>query len=553
MTPFSNNASICGYPRFLGEEELPQNTTCGEIDAIAKEVNFGHSLEIPTAVGSCMYITRSCLNDVGEFDQKTFPGYGEENDFSMRAMLKSWKNLMAADTFVYHKGAVSFASQSETRKAIALRKLQHLYPTYDEIVHGFIRLDPGTVFRNRIDFKRLRRSKKPVILAIMHDGTGGTERHVLDLMEKLESDAHWFLLKGHHAGAQLQWRDPGEGLRIGYDWAGDFDELVRFLKECNLTRVHVHHTHQFVKQVRKLVEALGVPFDFTAHDYSTICPQVTLTDFTGAYCGEPDEAGCNKCLTYLPITGVPNISSWRKDHQWLLRQADRVFAPSVDAETRLNKYFPDVHILSTPPIDKHLDSISEAKAIALAPQEKLRIAVIGAVSEAKGADLLQLAAIDARARNLPIEFHLIGHAYRPLLGRPKANLMVYGQYKQEDLNDMISQVNPHLAWFPAVCPETYCYALSSCIEVGLPVVAPDLGAFPERLRARPWSWIVPWEQEVGQWNDLFSRIADEHFKTGLPPDCIESTEHHIEKEKFSYELDYLKLDLAKRKRDQATV
>lgn len=507
VTPFSNNASICGYPIFLGEEELPAGTRQKEIDDIARELNAGMSVEIPTGVGCCMYITRKCLKEVGEFDARTFPGYGEENDFCMRASLKSWKHLMAADVFVYHKGSVSFASQSEMKKALALRKLQHLYPQYDGLVHSFISRDPAEPLRNRIDLERLRRSKKPVYLAIMHDGTGGTEKHVLDLMKATEKDVHWLLFKGHHDGGRLEWRDKGEGLTIEYESKRDANKLVKFLKQVGLKRIHIHHTHQFTKQARKLVEALELPFDFTIHDYSVICPRVTLTDYSGGYCGEPDENGCNKCLTFLPTEGAPSIQTWRQDHSWLVEKAARVFAPSHDAATRMQRYFPNVKILAAPPIDSHLDSRREVRLRPVFGDEKLRVAVIGALTEAKGADLLELAALDARMRNLPIEFHLIGHAYRPLRGRPKTNLTIYGEYKAEDLLDLLGQVRPHIAWFPAQCPETYCYALSACIEFGLPVVAPDLGAFRERLQGRPYSWIVPWNQDVSDWNDLFRTIA----------------------------------------------
>lgn len=507
VTPFSNNASICGYPIFLGEKELPAGTRQHEIDDIASELNAGLSVEVPTGVGCCMYITRKCLNEVGEFDAKTFPGYGEENDFCLRATLKNWKHLMAADVFVYHKGAVSFASQSEMKKAVALRKLQHLYPQYDALVRSFISLDPAVTLRNRIDLERLRRSKKPVYLAIMHDGTGGTEKHVLDLINATDGDAHWLLFKGYHGGGRLEWRDKGEGLTIHYENKRDANKLVAFLKQIGLKRIHIHHTHQFTKQARKLVEALEVPFDYTIHDYSVVCPRVTLTDYSGGYCGEPDENGCNKCLTFLPTEGAPSIQVWRQDHSWLVENAERVFAPSHDAASRMKRYFPDVNIKTAPPIDSHLLSRKEVRLQPIFGEEKLRVAVIGALTEAKGADLLELTALDARVRNLPIEFHLIGHAYRALMGRPKTSLTIYGEYKADDLPDLIAQVRPHIAWFPAQCPETYCYALSACIEAGLPVVAPDLGAFGERLQGRPYSWVVPWNQDASAWNDLFRMIA----------------------------------------------
>ena len=66
-------------------------------------------VKAPTGVGFCMYIKRAVLKEVGQFDEKNFGrGYGEENDFCQRAILKGWQNIIAADIFVRHWGATSF-------------------------------------------------------------------------------------------------------------------------------------------------------------------------------------------------------------------------------------------------------------------------------------------------------------------------------------------------------------------------------------------------------------------------------------------------------------
>ena len=58
-----------------------------------------------------MYIRRAALADIGLFDAEAFGrGYGEENDFCLRASARGWRHLLACDTFVYHEGAVSFGA-----------------------------------------------------------------------------------------------------------------------------------------------------------------------------------------------------------------------------------------------------------------------------------------------------------------------------------------------------------------------------------------------------------------------------------------------------------
>ncbi|HEY9347767.1 MAG TPA: hypothetical protein VIQ53_20745, partial [Inquilinus sp.] len=66
----------------------------------------------------------------------------------------------------------------------------------------------------------------------------------------------------------------------------------------------------------------------------------------------------------------------------------------------------------------------------------------------------------------------------------------------------------HLLWFPAPWPETYSYVLSAGIASGRPIVAGDIGAFPERLEGRPWTWIVPPKVEAGVWIEAFKSVRE---------------------------------------------
>ena len=88
--------------------------TSATIDAVCRTVNAGRSVAVPTTVGFCMYIRRAALDQVGGFDAAAFGrGYGEENDFCMRAAQRGWSHRLACDTFVYHDGGVSFGAGKE--------------------------------------------------------------------------------------------------------------------------------------------------------------------------------------------------------------------------------------------------------------------------------------------------------------------------------------------------------------------------------------------------------------------------------------------------------
>jgi O-antigen biosynthesis protein len=152
VTPFSNNATICSYPFEGWSEGVPGTLGLAALDRVFAETNRGKRADIPTAVGFCMYIRRACLDRVGAFDAERFGrGYGEENDFCLRAAAAGWRHLIAADVFVFHEGAVSFSEGRARQLAAASAALLERHPGYTALVQEFIARDPLAPLRAAID------------------------------------------------------------------------------------------------------------------------------------------------------------------------------------------------------------------------------------------------------------------------------------------------------------------------------------------------------------------------------------------------------------------
>jgi len=159
VTPFSNNATICSYPRTLERNDLPPGETTASLDAAFASANAGLSADIPTAVGFCMFITRECLDRVGPFDEARYgAGYGEEVDFCMRAARAGFRHVVAGDVFVRHAGEVSFGNSGAERRGRAQAIVDELYPEFQPRVREFIARDPLAELRQRADRARGRRS-----------------------------------------------------------------------------------------------------------------------------------------------------------------------------------------------------------------------------------------------------------------------------------------------------------------------------------------------------------------------------------------------------------
>ena len=178
VSPFSNNATICGYPSD-NSSPLPLGMTLGDVDALCREVNAGRSVELPTTVGFCMYIRREALTECGAFDEVGFGrGYGEENDFCRRTAARGWHHILACDTFVYHEGGVSFGDEVNPLSAHAAKLLTQRYPDYFSLVSRHVTLDAVGPFRFAITAATFRRSGKPTILLVSHKLGGGVRRHI---------------------------------------------------------------------------------------------------------------------------------------------------------------------------------------------------------------------------------------------------------------------------------------------------------------------------------------------------------------------------------------
>jgi dTDP-4-amino-4,6-dideoxygalactose transaminase/GT2 family glycosyltransferase len=152
VTPFSNNATICSFPRFCEANEFPRGRSVAQVDRSFARANAGQVLDVPTAVGFCMYIRRDCLREIGPFDGAEFGlGYGEENDFCRRAANAGWRNLHALDVFVRHTGGVSFGASKPQRELDAQDKLRRLHPDYERLVREHILRDPAAAARRRAE------------------------------------------------------------------------------------------------------------------------------------------------------------------------------------------------------------------------------------------------------------------------------------------------------------------------------------------------------------------------------------------------------------------
>ncbi len=514
VTPFSNKATICSFPVFCKDNEMLLNYSVKDLDRIFKKVNNGYIEEIPTAVGFCMYIKRECLKEVGLFDEEKWgTGYGEENEFCLKASDLGWRHVVACDLFVQHHGSLSFRAEKDERIKNNLEILNNLYPEYPQKISRFIKSDPLRKHRNRVQIEMLKEtySSNKFALFINHPFEGGSLKYMNDISGLLAKDGYAVLYLFPHSYYEWEIRVYNDNFfNFTYKAEDDsiIDALIDDLKSLNPEFIHFNHTIGLPKIVWTLPDKLDIPYYFTIHDYFVICPRVNLIDKKGFYCGEPSVERCEICVK---DSGVhygaevlfkelgEEVSRWRDFHYEKLKKARLIFSPSKDAYHRIKKYFNLENIVVKPhPEKRTLIKLRKVKAI-----EKINVAVIGAIGEHKGYEVLYECAKDALRRKLLINYIVIGYTLDDKRLERFKNITITGRYRDFwELKRFTEIYDTSVALFLSICPETFSYTLSEAFELGLYPVSFDIGAIAERIKETGFGKVLPIDTEPSEINNI---------------------------------------------------
>ncbi|WP_243367258.1 glycosyltransferase [Fundidesulfovibrio soli] len=525
-TPFSNNATICSYPRPNQDNSALQDITPAELDALFAARNAGAVRDLPTAVGFCMYIRRDCLVDAGYFDEHTFgTGYAEENDFCLRSARLGWRHVLAGDVFVRHSGQASFGAARKPALERNLALLERRFPLYLPTVLEWNRQDPLLDLRRNVDRARLERLRpQPTVVQVCHGLSGGTARRLRD--ERAELAAAGFatatLLPDTGQGGRgpdrvrLEATQAPDCPNLRYRLPQEQDLLAADLARLGATELRLHHFMDVPPALLELAGRMGLPQDAVVHDFAWFCPRINCIDDTRRHCAEPSPEVCQRCVDangadFRPEGGVAGLI---ERSSRILLGSRRVAAPSADAAGRMMRHFPGLSVMAVP---------HGEPAFAPPPpppawdgRSRLRLAVIGAIGPHKGFEVLKACALDAARRDLPLEFRVVGFSADDAALYATGRVHITGEYAEEEALELIARQRCHAALFLSVWPETWCYTLTQAWRAGLCAFGFDLGAIGERIRATGWGWPVPLSLDGQVVNDHVLAAFSGRAQPGLP-------------------------------------
>jgi GT2 family glycosyltransferase/glycosyltransferase involved in cell wall biosynthesis len=493
VTPLSNSGSIASYPHAKGAQVAPEYAA--GMHALAGSTHAGATAEIPVGVGFCLYIRRESLKAVGELDAAVFgKGYGEEVDFCLRTKRKGWSHRLAADVFVYHAGGVSFGGQRAALLDRSQRLLNLRYPGYDRFIESFLAQEPLHPIRRRLDEHRLSAFQGRFVLLVTLAMSGGVARFVDERAKELRARGLHPLILRPVERAQMRrcelWTDALDVPNLQFEIPKELGALARLLRSVRLDAIEIQHFLHLDARVIELVRTLSVPYDVFVHDYAWLCPRVTLIDGSGRYCGEPALAVCERCVRRngSSLGEKISVATLRRRSDVWLREARRIIAPSADAAARIEKHFGSVDVLVRPPTAADTATL---RAPPPTGRKVVRVVVPGAIGDHKGYKVLLACARDAQARRLPIEFVIVGYTRKDRALLETGRVFITGPYAESEAPHLLQREQPDVIWLPSVWPETWCYALDYALRSQKAVVAFDLGAIAERLRAAGKGCLLP--------------------------------------------------------------
>lgn len=322
----------------------------------------------------------------------------------------------------------------------------------------------------------------PCRLLILHNLGGGTRRFVDMRATALRRQGIVPILAwgGHDREITFEGLPGVDDLR-SVPLTEGHGEALGLLQGLAIDRVEVFHTIGLDVSIMPLLAALGRPHEVTLLDYHLIASQPHLLDDAGNTAALGDEEEAVRVL----LRAAPHP---------VLNDAVSIQACSRDLAERVMRLVPGLAVTVAPPPERPVPERFRVRQPRLAcSEEPLRVLFLGDLALHKGSETLLGAAAETAQRGLPIEFHQLGRLHGPLPFQRQSprTLCINGRFDQDQLPALVATIRPHLAWFPAMAPETYGFALSDAMLLGLPILARGLGAYPERLAGRAYSWVVP--------------------------------------------------------------
>lgn len=517
VTPLSNNATMASVPIPFEKNELVDGYSVDDMAKIVEECSYKDYPDLPTGHGFCLYIKREVLNKIGYFDEETFgKGYGEENDFCFRCLDIGYRNILCDNVYIYHKESQSFSDSKIALMKSGGEKLRARYPEYTKRLDDWCRSFPIRYIGQNVGFSMEKNFDKKNILVLIHDWydvknhLGGTTLHVYDIIEKLRNKYNFHILAPINNMYHLTsyWTNSESECifptffdsRNYTTYNNEYKKIVlEIIKNYGIDLIHIHHMKNHYFDIVDIAKQNKIEIVYSLHDFYSVCPIINKMYCNKEYCCNPSIDKCKECLLKTYKYNQMTIIEWRNRFKKIFDCSYKIIAPTKSCKDEILMTYPNTKI----DIIEHGVDLKKTKEYPVL-DNTIDVAFLGAIGVIKGSNILNNI-IKKKYKN--INFHLFGTYDKVLSKKEKKRINYHGQYKREELPELLKENNIKLVCLLSTCPETYSYTLTEAIANGIPVLASNLGALKERVEKDNLGWTIDLNSDNPE-QDIINKIYE---------------------------------------------
>jgi GT2 family glycosyltransferase len=260
--PLSNTASWQSVPELLvngdwADNELPIDVTINDMASLIAVNSQRLYPRIPFLNGFCLMIKRQLIDEIGYFDEETFGrGYGEENDYCIRAVKAGWELAVADDSYVFHAQSKSYSHERRmqlAQKADELLRTKHGQQIItdgvsvcrnDRVMEGIRARSEVMLERIQMieDGRRKWEGRKIAIILPIMDAGGGGNVIIQEARTMLEMgiDVRIINLKRHQEYFERSY--SGDPILVPVIFAHNEDEICIIASQFDAVIATAYHT-----------------------------------------------------------------------------------------------------------------------------------------------------------------------------------------------------------------------------------------------------------------------------------------------------------------------
>ncbi len=465
ITPLSNNGEFTSFPRANEPNEMDLEGDVVVLDSLAASANAGSLVDIPNGIGFCMYVTRRCLDAIGQLLDRLDRGYLEDVDLCLRAREAGLRNVCAPSIFVGHAGSRSFGSEKRALVVRNLLTIESRFPHYREECASFLVADPLRRYREAIERADVRGPRPHWLIC----GPGLVRHPVAVRAQQLSRGGVTVVVVQTGIGVNgpvVRFCNPSGEVpqSIAFE-VGPHDHveaLKNYAARTRPKRIEIVDPAGVPGLLLDHLRDLEIPFDVLIADAGLVCRRGTMLGSDDEVCAAVNTGRvCGDCGTHR---SPAEETDWSKRRQFLVENADHILVPCATAESfasRLSLGRPVTRVdKSAPP--RSIRSLREAPR-----QPALGLMIAGA--DAAELRLISRVAMCFRRDYPSTQLIVVGTSLDDLGLMKNANVFVAGEITTDEFDRAIRQYGICAIFLPCRRPLFGYPAMNRAEACGLPL------------------------------------------------------------------------------------